>query len=538
MSVGMSQSGLSRRHFFYGSLLAGAVPAGGFGSVASLKALGYKSFNERLNIAGVGVGGRGADDLRGCASENIVALCDVDSRQGGPTFKRYEKAVQYADFRKMLDKEGKNIDAVVIATADHMHATVALACMERKKHVYVEKPLTRTPWEARLLAAAAAKYGVATQMGNQGYSHEAHRTACEIVWSGEIGNVTEVHAVTSAPSWPQGVQAIPPPEPVPQGLDWDLWLGGAAARPYTSGNWDKEHVPTGSSSPGGFYLPFNWRGFYDFGTGSLGDWGIHTLGPVNQALRLGPPIAVEVTRAEQRSKFTFPLRSVLRYDFAARGNMPAVSVYWYDGVRGDIPYLYRPKGLENEVLLPNSDNLAALGRPDFGSGGGQGGRGGAPGGRSATPAGPGRAGAQPGRGAAPAGAQPGRGAGRGPAPGVLAGSGALFVGDKGYMATVARGEGVWLLPAAKWADYRLPAPILPRSPGHYRDWIRACKGGDLSCSDFRVAGPFAEWVTLGAIAYRFEGKLEYDAKAQRFTNNPEANKYLKPVFRKGWELKL
>jgi predicted dehydrogenase len=511
--------------------LAGAVPAGGFGSVASLKALGYKAFNEKLNIAGVGVGGRGADDLRGCASENIVALCDVDSRQGGPTFKRYEKATQYTDFRKMLDKEEKNIDAVVIATADHMHATVALACMERKKHVYVEKPLTRTPWEARLLAQAAARYGVATQMGNQGYSHEAHRTACEIVWSGEIGNVTEVHAVTGAPSWPQGIQAIPPAEPVPPGLDWDLWLGCAAGRPYTSGSWDKEHAPTGSSSPGGFYLPFNWRGFYDFGTGSLGDWGIHTLGTANQALQLGSPIAVEVTHAEQRSKFTYPLRSVLRYDFAARGNMPPVSVYWYDGVHGaDLPYLYRPKGLENETLLPRSDNLAALGRPDLGSGGGgvgQGGRGGAgvQAGRGAAPAG---------RGAVPAGAQPNRG----PGAGVLTGSGALYVGDKGYMATVARGEGVWLLPAAKWADYTLPAPVLPRSPGHYRDWIRACKGGDPSCSNFGVAGPFAEWVTLGAIAYRFEGKLEYDAKAQRFTNNAEANKYLKPVFRKGWELKL
>jgi len=221
------------------ALQAGAVPAGGFGSVASLKALGYKSFNEKLNLAGIGVGGRGAEDLRGCESENIVALCDVDSRQAGPTFKRYEKATQYSDFRKMLDKEGKNIDACVIATADHMHATVARACMERGKGVYVEKPLTRTPWEARLLTEAAAKYKVATQMGNQGYSHEAHRTACEIIWSGEIGNVTEVHAVTGAPSWPQGIQEIPPPDPVPAGLDWDLWLGGAAMRPYASGGWER-----------------------------------------------------------------------------------------------------------------------------------------------------------------------------------------------------------------------------------------------------------------------------------------------------------
>ncbi|MGD0500301.1 MAG: Gfo/Idh/MocA family oxidoreductase [Bryobacteraceae bacterium] len=528
----MSQAGVSRRHFFYGALLAGAVPAGGFGSVASLKAAGYKAFNEKLNLAGIGVGGRGADDLGGCASENIVALCDVDSRQAGPTFKRYAQATQYSDFRKMLDKEGRDIDACVIAVPDHMHATVALACMERGKGVYVEKPLTRTPWEARLLADAAAKYKVATQMGNQGYSHEAHRTACEIVWSGEIGNVTEVHAVTGAPGWPQGIQAIPPPETIPEGLEWDLWLGGAVARPYTSGGWDKEHAPTGASAPGGFYEPFNWRGFYDFGTGSLGDWGIHTLGPANQALQLGMPIAIEVIRAEQRSKFTYPLRSVLRYDFAARGNMPPVSVYWYDGVHGaNLPYLYRPKGLEDEVLLPSPNNLAALGRPDLGSGGGFGG-GRGQGARGAAGARGPQAGSQAGRGAGGSG-------GRGGAPtGVLTGSGALFVGDKGYMATVERGEGVWLLPAAKWAEYRLPPPVLPRSPGHYRDWIRACKGGDPSCSNFSIAGPYAEWVTLGAVAYRYEGKLNYDAKTGRFTNRAEANDYLKPVFRKGWEPKL
>jgi hypothetical protein len=280
-------------------------------------------------------------------------------------------------------------------------------------------------------------------------------------------------------------------------------------RPYTSGGFDKDHSPDGRSFSGGwFYLPHNWRGFYDFGTGSLGDWGIHTLGPANQALQLGMPISVEAIRVEQRSEFTFPLRAVLRFDFPARGNMPPVSVYWYDGVHGtSLPYLYRPKGLESEILLPATNNLAAeKGRPDLGSIGRR--QAAAPSARSNEPT------------------------------GVLTGSGALFVGDKGYMATVQRGEGVWLLPAAKWAEYRLPAPILPRSPGHYRDWIRACKGGDPACSNFSVAGPYAEWVTLGAIAYRFEGKLQYDAKAGRFTNNSEANRYLKPNFRKGWELKL
>jgi hypothetical protein len=527
----MSPYSFSRRYFFYGALLSGVVPRGGFGSVASLKALGYKPVNEKLNLAGVGVAGRGWDDLNGCSSENIVALCDVDSRQAARTFNLYPKAARHSDFRRMLDKEGRNIDAVVIATPDHLHATVALACMKRGLHVYVEKPLTRTPWEARLLTAAAAKYKVATQMGNQGYSHEAHRVACEIFWSGEIGNVTEVHATTSAPSWPQGLQSIPAEEAVPQGLDWDLWLGGAAARPYTSGGWDKDHVPDGRSSPGGFYLPFNWRGFYDFGSGSLGDWGIHTLGTANMALQLGMPIAVECVRAEQRSKFTYPARSVLRYDFPARGKMPPVSVYWYDAVKdATLPYLYRPKGLENEMIIPAMQNLAELGRPDLGSISGSGGRRGAQGGA--------QAGGRAGRGA---NATPPASGGRTPqsgTAGVMYGMGSLFVGDKGYMATVQRGEGVHLLPAARWAEYRLPNPTLPRSPGHYRDWIRACKGGVPSCSDFSIAGPFAEWVTLGAIAYRFEGKLEYDAARQRFTNNTEANRYLKPAFRKGWELKL
>jgi hypothetical protein len=502
--------------------------------VASLKALGYKPFNEKLNLAAVGIGGRGAQNLSNSLSENIVALCDVDSRQGAQTFKRFEKAAQYTDFRKMLDKESRNIDAVVISTADHMHATVALWCMQHGKHVYVEKPLTRTPWEARLLVGAAAKYKVATQMGNQGYSLEGHRTACEIIWSGEIGNITEVHAATSSPNWPQGMQTIPPEEPVPSGLNWDLWLGCAAMIPYTSGGWDKDHVPNGNTGPYdgsnyGFYVPHDWRGFFDFGTGAVGDAAIHTLGVANQALELGMPIAVECIRSEEKSTFAYPLRSVLRYDFPARGNMPPVSIYWYDGGRSGNPAnYYHPRGLENEVLLPPSNNLAALGRPDVGAGGGRGGRGGQDRGAAAGN-----------RGAAAQGGSGTRAASAGPPRGVLLSDGAIFVGDKGYMATTGPyGGGVQLLPAARWAEYRLPPPILPRSSGHYRDWIRACKGGDPACSNFSVAGPFTEWVTLGTTALRVEGKLNYDAKAQGFTNNSEANQYLKPVFRKGWELKL
>jgi len=178
-----------RRFFFFGTLLAGAIPARGFGSVPSLQSLGYRHYASKLNVAAIGCGGQGALILDQAArTENVVALCDVDEARAGNTLKKYN-VPRYKDFRVMLDKEGRNIDACTIAVPDFMHATVALACMERGKHVYVEKPLTRTPWEARLLRDAAVKYKVATQMGNQGFSHECHRVAAEIVWSGEIGDV-------------------------------------------------------------------------------------------------------------------------------------------------------------------------------------------------------------------------------------------------------------------------------------------------------------------------------------------------------------
>jgi predicted dehydrogenase len=194
---------LSRRQFFYGSLLAGALPAAGFGRTPSLKALGYKSPNEKLNFAAIGSGGQGAANVRAAApSENIVALCDVDDTSAAETFKRFPDAPRFRDFRKMLDKEEKNIDAVIVATPDHMHAMAAIWCMERGKHVYVQKPLVRTVWEARQLRAAARKYQVATQMGNQGYSNEGTRQCAEIIWNGDIGNVTEVHAWSDRPMWP------------------------------------------------------------------------------------------------------------------------------------------------------------------------------------------------------------------------------------------------------------------------------------------------------------------------------------------------
>ena len=367
--------GISRRHFFFGTLLAGVVPRGGFGSVASLKALGYQSPNEKMSIAAVGAGGRALSVLASLDSENIVAMADVDWVRGAEGFKLWPQATKYKDYRQLLDKE-KSIDAVTVVIPDHMHANVALAAMQRGKHVYVEKPLTRTPWEARVLTDAAAKYKVATQMGNQGYSHDATRVAAEIIWSGEIGDVTEVHSFRGRASWPQGMPTLPAPEKVPDTLDWDLWLGNAAMRPYTSGDdaYRKEY-----DQQFGFYLPFNWRGFYDFGSSLIGDWGIHQLGPANLALRLGSPTSVEcLKQGEGRSPYTFPRGGVvIKWEFAARGTMPPVTVYWSD--TGD---MYTPAGMtvdEMRAIPGTGPQIESAG------GGGRGGRGPGAGARGAAP---------------------------------------------------------------------------------------------------------------------------------------------------------
>jgi hypothetical protein len=504
----------TRRHFFFGPLLAGAIPAAGFGSTPSLKMLGYKSPNEKLNIAAIGAGGKASSDIDGCASENIVALCDVNEKQAARKFTQYEKAPKYKDFRKMLDKEGKTIDAVIVTIPDHMHAAATMWCMERGKHVYTQKPLTRTVWEARQLMEAANKFKVATQMGNQGYSNEGTRQAAEMIWAGEIGNVTEVHAWTDRPMWPQGLTSIPPPDQPPDTLDWDLWLGIAESRPYTSGG---TGYPT---QYGGFYEPFNWRGFYDFGCGALGDMACHILGAPNLALQLAAPTSVECVSKEGTSDFMFPKKSVIRYDFPARGNMPPVKIFWYDAMKEtpEIPGV--PKG---ELLgdLPGRP----FRRPQTPSG--------APAAAPPPPAPPMR---------------PNGFVGRvfdyeaflklkdDPEVRVPPPDGSVFIGDKGILTTGTYGEQTRLIPVEKMADYKFPAPFLTRSPGHYRDWIRACKGGDPACSNFNVASPFVEWMLLGVIALRVEGKLEWDAAKGRFTNNNDANRYLKPVIRKGWSI--
>ena len=504
----MAKDGISRRHFFYGSLLAGLIPAGGFGSVPSLKALGYKSPNEKLNIACIGAGGQAAGDIGRISSENLVAFADPDSKRAAETFAKYPSAPKYTDFRKMLDKEDKNVDAVMIAIPDHMHGTAAMSAMERGKHVYVEKPLTHTPWEARMLTEAAARYKVATQMGNQGYSNDGARVASEIVWSGEIGNVTEVHAWTNRPVWPQGIDQIPAEEKVPDTLDWDTWLGVATARPYTSGGdtYRRDH-----HTQFGFYQPFNWRGFLDFGCGPIGDMACHILGAPNMALMLGAPTSVETIKQDGKNSLTYPKSTVTRFEFPVRGSMPALTLYWYDG---QTAAAYRPKDLpEGEPLIAGPGAFGVTAPPVQIAAGGLGG---------ATPNG------------AASSAVGGRG-GRGGAGGVVGeANGAVFVGDKGYLTTDTYGAKVRLLPEARNSAYTLPPQVLTRAPEHHRDWLRACKGGERSCSDFSVSGPFTEWVLLATIAMRVEGKLEWDGARLRFTNNEEANRYVVPEFRKSW----
>lgn len=519
----MQNHRFSRRYFFYGSLLAGAVPSGGFGSTPSLRALGFKSYNEKLNIAAIGVGTRGPEILRGAApTENIVALCDVNEQKAAHAFETYPKAARHKDYRKMFDTAGKSFDAVMVATPDHLHTEVALYAMQRGKHVYCEKPLTRTVWEARFLGDAAAKYKVATQMGNQGFNHEGTKTACEILWSGDIGDVSEVHAWTGSiyGGQPDLPATGPEAQPVPATLDWDLWQGPAAVRSFNP------------------LMVNQWRAFQDYSTGgSLGDWIVHVLGPAHLALQLdqASPVSVETVTVEGKNEWLWPLRAHTVFEFPARGDMPPVTIHVYQNMRGDFQ---NPPGMaEGDRLFPPSNNLAERGRPYVGDAFMQAGRGGPGGmagrGRGAFPVGAAAANAGRRGGAGPSGAPAGADAAQ-RAPG----NGSVFVGSKGYMATTSRGEGVWLLPASRWADYKLPPQLLPRGVNHQQDWIRACKGGSPGVSEFSVATKYIEWLVLGAIALRVPGKLLWDSKNLRFTNNEQANEFVKPYIRKGWELKV
>jgi len=334
---GIKNKNMSRRDFMGA---AAAVTAFTIVPRRVLGGVGNAPPSEKLNIAGIGVGGQGAWDLEQLESQNIVALCDVDQSHAAGTFKRYPNAKQYRDFRIMLDKQ-KDIDAVVVATPDHVHAVASITAIKMGKHVYCEKPLTHTIFEAHKLAEAAREHKVATQMGIQGHSGEGIRRLCEWIWDGAIGQVREVHTWTDRPKgwWPQGVARPQDTPPVPATLDWDLWLGPAPQRPYHPA-----------------YCPFKWRGWWEFGTGPLGDMGIHNCSPIFWALKLGYPTSVEMVSQEGCNAETGPTKSIVRYEFAARGDMPPVTLTWYDG--GNEPP--RPEELEEGRRMGDNDGGSLL----------------------------------------------------------------------------------------------------------------------------------------------------------------------------------
>ena len=442
---------ISRRTFIGGSTAAAAmtiVPASVLGGP------GRTAPSEKLNIAGIGVGGQGRWDLDNVSSENIVALCDVDWARAADTFKSYPKAKKYRDFRVMLEKENR-IDAVVVATPDHVHAVASMMAIKMGKHVYCEKPLTRTVHEARAIARAAQQAGVATQMGNQGMAFEGNRLINEWIWDGVIGPVREVHAWSDRPThngqlfWAQGVDRPKDTPAVPSTLDWDLWLGPAPYRPYHPA-----------------YVPFAWRGWWDFGSGGLGDMGIHNLAPVFSALKLGAPESVH-SSSTLVYKETLPLASTVHYEFGARADMPPVKLHWYDG--GMLPA--RPDGLEDTRELSREDGL-------------------------------------------------------------------IFIGDKGTMYVEGwGGNSPRLIPETKMKAYKRPPKTLPRSIGHHKEWIQACKTGSSTRSNFGFAGPLTEAVMLGTISVRMGGrKLDWDSRNFKVTNCLQANEYLHYEYRSGWTL--
>jgi len=466
---------LNRRNF----IRKAAVGAASFTIVPRfvLGGPGYVPPSDTLYIAGIGVGGKGASDLTGFAKHpkaKIAFLCDVDDRQAADSRKNFPNAKYYTDFRELLDKETKNIDAVSVSTPDHTHFAPTIAAMERKKHVYVQKPLTWSIWEARQLTEAAKKYKVVTQMGNQFASADPVRIAKEYVDAGLIGDVTAVKAWTNRPVWPQGIPLPPGKDEIPPELDWDLWLGPAPYQDYKK-----------------IYVPFNWRGWWEFGTGALGDMGCHIMDAAFRILPIDYPSEVECSTTtewegffkEANYKESCPASSIIHLKYPRKDGKGVIKLTWMDG--GLLPE--RP-----EELLPDE----RLGDQD---------------------------------------------------------GGYIFEGTKGKLMGNYNSTPV-LLPTQRMKEVTLPKPTLKRveggEAGHYTQWVEACLQGpgkvELS-SPFEFAGPFTEAVLMGNLALRsyamrgpdgkgYPGrkKLLWDAKNMKITNFDEANAFVRRKPREGW----
>lgn len=467
----------SRRKFIKDAAMAGAA----FTIVPRfvLGGNGYVPPSDTVYIAGIGVGGKGTSDLTGVAKNpnaRVVFLCDVDEKMAAESKKNFPQAKFYKDFRTMLDKENKGIDAVTISTPDHTHAVAAMAAMNRGKHVYVQKPLTWSIYEARILAETAKKNKVVTQMGNQFASAEAVRRAKEYVDAGLIGDVKSVVAWTNRPVWPQGIPTPAGKHETPKELDWDLWLGPASPIEYNPA-----------------YHPFNWRGWWAFGTGALGDMGCHVMDAAFRVLPIDFPNEVECSATTAWSGFfqeanyvdSCPASSIIHLNFPRTDGKGDIKLTWMDG--GLLPK--RPEELKANEPMGDIDG------------------------------------------------------------------GYIFEGTKGKLMGNYNTVPV-LLPTSRMQEERLPKPTLPRvegaEAGHYTQWVDACRAGygkmKIS-SPFEYAGPFTEAVIMGNLALRSynmrgEGnngypgrkKLLWDAKNMKITNFDEANQFVKREYRNGWTL--
>lgn len=441
----------TRRDFLRTSLVAaGAVTLGG---PALVRGAGP---NEKLRIAIIGSGGRGAANLEGVSSEEIVALCDVSETNLNKAAEKYPRAAKYTDFRRLFDKPG-DFDAVVVSTCEHTHAYATLPALQLGKHVYCEKPLTYNVAEARIIREAAAKARVATQMGTQGHASENYRRIVELIQGQVIGPVREVHVwVSRAWGWHASeeearknkdiVTILDRPrenEPVPSGLHWDLWLGPAPARPFH-----------------GVYVPGpKWYRWWDFGNGTMSDLGSHWNDIPFWALELKVPLTIAAKGPPPHPDLA-PASMQVTYQYASRGALPAVSLTWYQGV--EKPAIW------TEGRIPTWDN------------------------------------------------------------------GILFIGDKGMLlCDYAKHT---LLPEKEYAGFRPPEPSIPKSIGHYAEWIQACKTGAPTTCNFEYAGWLTEANHLGNVAYRVGKTIEWDPVGMRCPNAPEADRYLRREPRKGWNL--